>query len=153
MAPHKDLVAPKKKPAPEYTSIASRKRRQPSCSVASLAALEDEKALEDQFVELFNMSSGSHMTWGKTQNQPIIATRRKGRCKKRHAINMGAGRAVIYGYREDSEEVPNSPQSSILLGFPLEIREKIYGLLLIYRKSIIIKSAYFLICWNHLTQD
>jgi len=128
-----------KRSAPEFTSLASRKRRQPSCSVASLAALEDEEILENQFCGLFNKGSDSHLTWGKTQSQPILATREKGRRKKRHAIDIGASMAFLFSYHEDPEKLPNSPERSILLRFPLEIREQIYGFILKYEKSIIIK--------------
>lgn len=139
MPPHKNPAAiPKKRPATEFTSLASRKRRQPRCSVASLATLEDETTLEEDFVGLFGKTSDNHLTWGKNQNLPIAATRRKGRGKNRQTINP---LAHMFSYREDTEKVPNSPERSFFLNFPLEIRERIYQLILPHGKGIIVKYA------------
>ena len=145
MAPNKNAETSKKRAAPEYTSLASRRRRQPSCSMANLAALEDEVVLESKFVALFNKSSDSHHTWGKSQTLPISALRRKGKGRQKNLFNAGAGMAFLFSYIEDTEKLPNSPKSSNLLRIPLEIRENIYGFILLYEKSIIIKYVEFFI--------
>jgi len=154
MAPRRKAETAKKRAAtPEFSSLASRKRRRPSCSVASLAALEDEETLESKFVALFEKPSHSHLTWGKSSSSPIVATKRKGKCKQRHVFNTGKRMAFLFGYLEETEKLPNSPKYSILLRFPLEIREKIYGYLLLYEKPIIVKYLMMLYskCFIELT--
>jgi len=125
-----------------YSSLADRRRRAPTCSLASLRELEDEDCIDSDFIARFGISSDSHYTWGKTEIAPIVATKKKGR-QSRLRRQAGSGKqdiAAYYGGHEESPEPePNSPDRSILRRFPLEIRERIYGIFLLYDKPIIVK--------------
>ncbi|KAH8598111.1 hypothetical protein B0O99DRAFT_592010 [Bisporella sp. PMI_857] len=143
MPPHKtEPVVPMKRPA-EYTSLASRKRRAPSCSMKSLEDLEDEEGLEEAFIGYFNKTSENHFTWGKTQNLPITAIKKKGTNKRLCRMNVGSsiGIAMLLGGSKRVEELklPNSPERSFFLRFSLDIRERVYNLFFDYRSSIIVK--------------
>jgi hypothetical protein len=121
------------------TSLAERKRRQPTCSIASLRNLENEETLESDFIGLFGAKSESHDTWGKTKVEPIPATKRKGKAPRLwHQENNHL--SSLFGQRDiGGPKIPNSPNRSYFLKFPLEIREKIYETFLLYPESIVVK--------------
>ena len=126
-----------------YTSFASRKRRQPTCSMASLRDLETEEDIEENFKGLFGEQSESHYTWGRTESKPIVAIKRKGpKAPRLGKMAMGKmpGPPGLFAQFEGTPEpaMPNSPDRSPLLRLPLEVREKIYTHFLIYRRPIIV---------------
>jgi hypothetical protein len=137
-APRKRLGVDGSKIIGSTTSLAERKRRQPTCSLKSLQNLEDEEMLESDFVGYFGSTSESHWTWGKTENEPIPATKKRGRAPRFR--KGGNSFATLFGYDADVfEKIPNSADRSIFLRFPLEIREKFYSILLLYPKPIVVK--------------
>lgn len=93
-----------------YTSYASRKRRRPVCSMESLRELEDEVSLEADFIGYFGATAESHWTWGKTETQPILATKKKGRAPRFKKTAADSAFATQVG-REDPLclRIPNSP--------------------------------------------
>ena len=126
-----------------YSSQAERKRRQPTCSMASLRNLEDEAAIEGQFIGLFNTHSDNHYTWGKTAVKPIIAIKR--RAKKPIQLTkkdlQGFPKGFFPTFEEGSPEpiIPNSADHSPFLRLPLEIREEIYAISLIFKFPVILQ--------------
>jgi hypothetical protein len=111
--------------------------------MASLRNLETEETIEENFIGLFSSRSDNHYTWGKTEAKPIAAIRRKGGKGPRLSMRQLAGlpRGLFPFIIEDSPEptIPNSPDRSPLLRLSFEIREMIYGYLLIYRRPIIVQ--------------
>jgi len=134
-------IPKKNKSPPKWTSNASRKRRQPSCSLTSLKNLEDEDTLESEFIGYFGKTSESHATWGKTA-PPIVAPKKRGgalRLKKQSLYTEG-GIAALFGISlRSADDEPNSPNRSMLLRCSSEVRENIYSNILHYPKGIIIK--------------
>ena len=89
------------RPTMPYTSLAARKRRQPTCSMASLRNLENEVTIEQNFIGLFGAQSDNHYTWGKTEAKPIAAIRRRGairspaRFRQHHAHSPSDSRQMV----------------------------------------------------------
>jgi hypothetical protein len=111
--------------------------------MASLREVENEVAIEEQFIGNFAKESDNHYTWGKTQARPITAAKRRGikgpRVSMKDMLGLPPG---LFGFvDEDSPEliIPNSPDRSPLLRLPLEIREKIYAKSLIFKRPIILQ--------------
>ncbi|KAG0645334.1 hypothetical protein D0Z07_8912 [Hyphodiscus hymeniophilus] len=133
----------RKKGPPDYTSQAERKRRQPTCSMASLRNLENEETIEENFTGLFGDSSESHYTWGKTQTEPIAAVRRRSRKVPQFtARDLKGFPRGFFGFSEEVAPEPiiaNSPDRSPFLRLPLEVREKIYARSLILKLPIILQ--------------
>lgn len=122
------------------TSLAERRRRAPTCSLASLRDIENEETLESDFVGFFGVTSDSHDTWGKTEVAPIAATKRKGRRPQANKLSDKGYTDALFGYHNAVEpRLPNSPDRSFFLRFPLEIRERIYATFLLYKTPIVVK--------------
>jgi hypothetical protein len=112
-----------------YTSQAERKRRAPTISMASLRDLENEETHEDYFIGTFGENSDTHATWGETIIKPILAVRKRGK-GARFSRNDSLDPVASLFSQDNPSKIPNSPERSILLRFPLEVMEKIYGYLL-----------------------
>ncbi|KAA8575224.1 hypothetical protein EYC84_004417 [Monilinia fructicola] len=131
------------------TSIASRKRRCPRVTMASLQ-IDDENDDLNQFTTSFGADSHSHNTWGLAVSTTIVATKRK---RKTATFNLSPGFGLKHATHsaclsnglpspcslETTPEVieMNCPARSPLLRYPLEVRERIYGYFLRSPKSII----------------
>ena len=130
-------------PTIPYTSLAARKRRQPTCSMESLRNLENEVTVEENFIGLFGAHSDNHYTWGKTEAKPIAAIRRKGakgpRLRMKDIAGLPRGLFPFLDVGSPEPTIPNSPNRSPFLRLPLEIREKIYAFFLIYKRPIIVQ--------------
>lgn len=126
------------------TSLASRRRRAPTCSIASLKNLEDEVTLEDDFVGYFGEASESHYTWGRTVTEPITATKKR---RNRAGVKLYGGGDIrgLLGLGEEEverDQRPNGGERSYFLRWGVEVRERIYGMLVgrsRYWKGIVIK--------------
>jgi len=111
----------------EYTSIAARKRNQPTCS---MSRAETEETIDENFIGLFGQSSDSHFTWGKTQNKAMPPAKRR----RNHRPLIAA---EMRGFPEPV--VHNNPERSPFLRLPMEIREKIYGKFLKFSRTVILQ--------------
>lgn len=125
------------------TSLAERRRRQPTCSLASLRDLENEETLESDFIGLFGLDSENHDTWGKSEIQPIPATKKKGKTPRIYQEHGKQTFSVLGPH--NGPKIPNSPDRSFFLRFPLEIRENIYEKLLHYPASIVVKHDFTMV--------
>lgn len=128
-----------------YTSLAERKRRQPTCSMASLRELETEVTIEENFIGLFGNHSDNHYTWGKTEAKPIVATKRKRRNGALSIRELAGFPPSLFGsFDEGPPEpiIPNSPDRSPFLRLSQEIREKIYAKFLLYKRPIIMRPEW-----------
>jgi hypothetical protein len=109
--------------------------------MASLRNIEDVEDIEKQFIGIFGVNSDNHHTWGKTEDRPISATKR---ARKKARMSMAALMGMISGRpaQSDSPEpiIPNSPDRSIFLRLPLEIREKIYARFLTFKMPVITQN-------------
>jgi hypothetical protein len=138
--PRKRAVIDSSKIIGSFTSNAERRRRKPTCSLTSLRNLEDEITLESDFVGYFGATSESHCTWGKTETQPIAATKRKGKAPRFKKNSAKDNIAALFDSGENlGPKIPNSAERSFFLRFPLEIREKVYGIFFLYPKPILVK--------------
>jgi len=137
----REAMTPQSKFVCSYTSLADRKRRAPTLSMASLQNLENEENHEEYFVALMGKNSESHGTWGKTKTGPISPIRKKGKTSRfRNYLTRGNFDSMFgMGWEEADPTmvIQNSPDRSPLLGVPLEVREKIYGFLLVDEKPIV----------------
>ncbi|TEY73506.1 hypothetical protein BOTCAL_0077g00260 [Botryotinia calthae] len=151
----------RKRPAPKdrdengkiigsMTSKASRKRRGPRITMASLQ-IDDENDDLSQFTPSFDANSHSHNTWGIPSSAMIVAPKRKRRSatsKQRPGLsrNHAARSAGLFNrYPElcSLETTPepaemNSLTRSPFLRCPLEVREQIYGYFLRSPYSILV---------------
>ncbi|ESZ90405.1 hypothetical protein SBOR_9216 [Sclerotinia borealis F-4128] len=131
------------------TSIASRKRRCPRVTLASLQ-MDDEEDDPSRFTTSFGANSHSHNTWGLPVSTTIVATKRKRRTATFQDIpGLGrnhAGRSAglfnhipkLRSLETTPEHVDiNCPTRSCFLRYSLEVRERIYGYFLRSPKSII----------------
>lgn len=124
------------------TSPAALEHRGPTFSLHSLLNIEDEKDHERDFFRLNGKTPETHATWGRTGTGAISAIKSKKKGLK--AQNYFSGLASIgplFGKNDQAEStllIPNSPDRSPLLGFPVEVREKIYGFLLADPKPIVV---------------
>jgi hypothetical protein len=95
--------------------------------MASLREVENEVAIEEQFIGNFGKESDNHYTWGKTQARPITAAKRRGIKGPRVSMNDMLGLPPgLFGFVDEGSPeliIPNSPDRSPLLPLPLEIRE------------------------------
>lgn len=132
------------------TSMASRKRRYPRVTMASLRD-DDENDDLSQFTPAFSANSHSHNTWGIPASAMIAAPKRKYKratSKQRPGLSRNhatrsAGLFNRYPELRSSEITPepvetNSPTRSPFLRYPLEIRERIYGYFLRSPNSILV---------------
>ncbi|KAI9648470.1 hypothetical protein NHQ30_003104 [Ciborinia camelliae] len=151
---------PRKRPAPKdrdengniigsQTSIASRKRRCPRVTMASLQ-IDDEDDDLSKFTTSFSTNSHSHNTWGLAVSTTIVAPKRKRKAatfkhgpglSRNHAARSG-GLFSRFPELRSLEATPepvemNSPTRSPFLRYPLEVRERIYGYFLRSPRSII----------------
>ncbi len=141
------------------TSLASRKRRRKGLSMKELT--DDTGKFEKGGEEIINYDAGfapmsmAHYTWGIANAAPIQAVERKrahGRFRKlrKGAFSKNSNMAKLFmpggeSLFQDELDVPqpvlpNGPDRSILLRFPLEIRREIYGYLLIHEEGILVQS-------------
>jgi hypothetical protein len=131
-----------------------RRRKRKTDFTLSMPSLNDN-SLDENYIETLSqslgISSASFHTWGKTIEKPIAATTRKSR-----PFNRGrrAPASVLCAQASFSSLfpshapqgtpepiIPNSPsRSPLLLGLPLEVREKIYAYFLQYPKPILLKD-------------
>ncbi|KAL3428293.1 hypothetical protein PVAG01_01802 [Phlyctema vagabunda] len=131
------------------TSQAARKRRRPGMSMVECGYDDPDGKVEDyDHTPTFEKNSIIHYTWGRTESQPITAPRKKRRTGSLLMLpGMGLGRGRdprMGGMFGEPEEVtiPNGPERSHLLRVSLEIREMIYGYLLIHPRPIILDATW-----------
>ncbi|KAF7856910.1 hypothetical protein EAF04_009671 [Stromatinia cepivora] len=131
------------------TSIASRKRRCPRVTMASLQ-IDDEDDDLSRFTTSFSANSHSHNTWGIPSSTTIVAPKRKRKTstfKQRSGVSRnhaarGAGLFNRFPGLRNLETTPeplemNCPSRSPFLRYPLEVREHIYGYFLRSPNSIL----------------
>ncbi|CZT02518.1 hypothetical protein WAI453_002071 [Rhynchosporium graminicola] len=136
-------------PTPEWdkgiTSLASRKRAQFQLSRASFQEELDANYIEREALKL---SAESANSWGSMIRSPIRGTRRpKARCRglrRRRAGTLGLDDAYLEMFnamaQQRREPIENCLDSTPILRIPLEIRERIYGYLLVYPDPIMVKD-------------
>lgn len=158
--PKKNASKPRKRPAPKdreedgsiigsKTSIASRKRRCPKITRASLQ-IDDENDDLSRFTTSFSANSHSHNTWGIPVPTAIVAPKRKQRTSTfkqqprlgRNHATLSAGIFNHFPELCSPETTPepmemNCPTRSPFLRYPLEVRERIYGYFLRSSNSIL----------------
>ncbi|CAD6441917.1 37e466a6-1bc2-4a68-a5e8-4116fa1be5f6 [Sclerotinia trifoliorum] len=158
--PKRKASKPRKRPLPNdtdvngnlvgsKTSIASRKRRCPRVTLASLQ-IDDEDDDLSRVTTSFGIDSHSHNTWGIPSSTTIVAPKRKQKTytfKQQSGVSRnnaarGAGLFNRFPGLRNLETTPepvemNCPSRSPFLCYPLEIREHIYGYFLRSRNSIL----------------
>jgi hypothetical protein len=133
---------------PEYdkgvTSKSAREKKRFKLSLSSLLNEEvDEKYITTLSMGLIGESRNS---WGTPELRPIAAQKQQ---KRRNYKNLASGgleeewRAMMEAARATKKPpppiVPNSPGRSALLRLSMEVREQIYGYLLVYNEPILVK--------------
>jgi len=133
---------------PEYdkgvTSKSAREKKRFKLSLSSLLNEEvDEKYITTLSMGLIGESRNS---WGTPELRPIAAQKQQ---KRRNYKNLASGdleeewKAMMEAARATKNPpppiVPNSPDRSALLRLPMELREQIYGYLLVYNEPILVK--------------
>jgi hypothetical protein len=133
---------------PEYdkgvTSKSAREKKRFKLSLSSLLNEEiDEKYITTLSMGLIGESRNS---WGTPEVRPIAAQKQQ---KRRNYKNLASGdleeewKAMMEAARAMKKLPPpispNSPDRSALLRLSMEVREQIYGYLLVYNKPILVK--------------
>ncbi|PQE12297.1 hypothetical protein CJF31_00000488 [Rutstroemia sp. NJR-2017a BVV2] len=147
-APKKPRVPKARNATGEPSSLASRKRRGHRITRA-LLAMDDENDDLRQFAGVFAPGSHSASTWGTLSSGPIVGTvgsvrksifRGQKSSKQKHTVTCFS--ELIADWQEPEIESasrePNSPTRSLFLRYPLEVREKIYAILLRSSSSILL---------------
>ncbi|APA09724.1 hypothetical protein sscle_05g044940 [Sclerotinia sclerotiorum 1980 UF-70] len=154
--PKRKASKPRKRPLPNdrdingnivgsKTSIASRKRRCPRVTLASLQ-IDDEDDDLSKFTTSFGINSHSHNTWGIPSSTTIAAPKRKQKAftfKQQLGVSRNhAGFFNRFPGLRNFETTPepveiDCPSRSPFLRYPLDIREHIYGYFLRSRNSIL----------------
>jgi hypothetical protein len=142
------LTSEEEENIPEYdkgvTSKSAREKKRFKLSLSSLLNEEvDEKYITTLSMGLIGESRNS---WGTPELRPIAAQKQQ---KRRNYKNLASGdleedwSAMMEEARATKKPptpiVPNSPGRSALLRLPMEVREQIYGCLLVYSEPILVK--------------
>lgn len=114
----------------------------PTFSRSTLYDFEDEKTHENMYHDLNKQNPGSHETWGATRTGALSSIKKKGKAPRLENYFTGQGSlAALFRVRSDEEPtmiIPNGPDTSRLLGLPVEVRENIYGFLLSDTKPVVV---------------
>ncbi|PQE16990.1 hypothetical protein CJF30_00003700 [Rutstroemia sp. NJR-2017a BBW] len=146
-APKKPRVSKARKARGEPSSLSSRKRRGHHITRA-LLAMDDENDDLRQFDGVFAPGSHSASTWGTLSSGPIVGTvgavrksifRSQKSSKQKRTVTCFS--ELIADWQdpeiESASREPNSPTRSLFLRYPLEVREKIYAILLRMAKPML----------------
>ncbi|PQE33989.1 hypothetical protein CJF32_00002857 [Rutstroemia sp. NJR-2017a WRK4] len=138
-APKKPRVSKARKARGEPSSLSSRKRRGHHITRA-LLAMDDENDDLRQFDGVFAPGSHSASTWGTLSSGPIVGTVGAKSSKQKRTVTCFS--ELIADWQdpeiESASREPNSPTRSLFLRYPLEVREKIYAILLRSSSSILV---------------
>ncbi|KAG4436241.1 hypothetical protein IFR05_008260 [Cadophora sp. M221] len=131
-------------PIPEWdkglSSLAARERKRFKLSCVSLYEDLDEDYIAQQAEKLMGESRN---TWGTAHQSPIKGSRRskpKSRGMKRGRDIEDTYIEMFAGIQQKQQPIPNFLSRSPILRISLEIREMIYGYLLVYLTPIMVKS-------------
>lgn len=116
----------------------------PSFSRATLGGYEDERTHLNKYSDLNRQNPGnSKETWGTTRTGALASIKKKGKAPRVHNHFTGFDSlASLFRNASDEEpttDVPNGPDTSPLIGLPLEVRENIYGFLLSETTPVVVE--------------
>jgi len=123
------------------TSQASRERKRFKLTRASIYQDGDDIESITKLAE--SLQGESKYSWGLPKSDPIPACRKK-KIRSRMKKKTPAEEAYLQ-MMEDMQPkrgpiIPNSPDRTPILRIPLEIREKIYEYILLYKRPIMVKE-------------
>ena len=123
------------------TSQASRERKRFKLTRASIYQDVDDIESITKLAE--SLQGESLYSWGLPKSEPIPASRKK-KIRSRMTKKTPAEEAYLQMIEDMQPRrgpiIPNSPDRTPFLRVPLEIREKIYGYLLLYKKPVMVKE-------------